>query len=78
MYFKKKDNSIDSEQYLKQDGTWSCFVMILDGHLSEVRNCKMETHFMQEYQNEEFEPCSKSEFEIGFKKAMSILKSQIL
>ena len=78
MYFKKKDNSTEAEQYLKQDGTWSAFVFIIEDHIAQVENRKIDSMFTPEYTDEEFEPCTQSEFDTGFKKAMSILKSQIL
>lgn len=78
MYFKKKDNSTEAEHYLKQDGKWSTKVLILDDYCCDISNVKRDSFYTIECVNEEFEPCSKSEFDTGFKKAMSILKSQIL
>lgn len=78
MYFKKKDNAPDSEQYLKQDGIWATYVMIIDDYFCEVSSNKTDRRFTLEYQNEAFEPCTEKEFETGLKKAMSILKKQLL
>lgn len=78
MYFKKKDNSSDSEQYLKQDGVWSTHVMIIDDYECKIDNLRLDSIFTLEYQDSEFEPCTQSEFETGLKKAMPILKSQLL